>query len=98
MSHIVESSRQGLQLHFGSHFNLRFAHKVMGPQSRGNPNFGNFETPKFCPGAKCHLDVGLMGRHRIYYKREGGDFPQIWAAVSLVSLSLPVARPSTKNA
>jgi len=26
---------------------------------------------------KCHLDVGLMERHIIYYKGEGGDFPQV---------------------
>jgi hypothetical protein len=25
----------------------------------------------------CHLDVGLMERYRIYYKGEGGGFPQV---------------------
>jgi hypothetical protein len=30
-----------------------------------------FESPK----TKCHLDVGLMERHKIYYKGEGGGFP-----------------------
>jgi hypothetical protein len=69
----------------------------MGPQSRGSPNFGNFETPK-CPGTKCHLDVGLVQRHKIYYKGEGGGFPQVRAVVNLVSLSLPVACPNTKSA
>jgi len=49
-------------------------------------------------GRKNHLDVGLMERHRIYYKGEGGGFPQVWAVVSLVSSSLPVVRPSTKSA
>ncbi len=29
---------------------------------------------------------------------EGGGFPRIWAVVSLVSLKLPVAYPSTKGA
>jgi len=24
---------------------------------------------------KCHLDVGLVERHKIYYKMEGGGFP-----------------------
>jgi len=43
----------------------------MGPQSHGSPNFGNFRSP----GTKCHLDVGLVERHKIYYKGEGGDFP-----------------------
>jgi hypothetical protein len=28
------------------------------------------------PGTKCHLDVGLVERHIIYYKREGGGFPK----------------------
>jgi hypothetical protein len=49
------------------------------------------------PGIKCHFDVGFMERHKVYYKGEGGGFPQVWAVVSLVSLSLPVVRPSTKN-
>jgi len=34
----------------------------------------------------------------VYYKREGGAFPQVWAVVSLVSPCLPVARPCTKSA
>jgi hypothetical protein len=39
-----------------------------------------------------------VGRHRLYYKGEGGGFPQVQAVGSLVSPSLPVARPSTKSA
>jgi hypothetical protein len=62
----------------------------MRPQFRGSPNFGNF-------GTKCHLDVSLVERQKIYYKKEGGGFPQVWAVVSLVSPSLPVARFSTKS-
>jgi len=53
--------------------------------------FGNPET-------KSHLDVGLVERHRVYYKGEGGDFPQVQAVLSLVSPSLPMVRPNTKNA
>jgi len=49
------------------------------------------------PRTKSHLDVGAMGRHREYYKGEGGGFPRIWAVVSLVSLELFVACPSTKG-
>jgi hypothetical protein len=48
------------------------------------------------PRTKCHLDVGLVERHKVYYKGEGGGFPQFRAMVSLVSLSLPMARPNTK--
>jgi hypothetical protein len=47
---------------------------------------------------KCHLNAGLVASHTIYYKGEGGAFPQVWAVMSLVSLSLPMARASTKYA
>jgi hypothetical protein len=50
------------------------------------------------PETKCHLDVGLVERHIIYYKGEGGGFPQVHAVVSLVSPSLLVVHPSTKSA
>jgi hypothetical protein len=66
----------------------------MGPQSRGNPSCGNFGTPK----TKCLLDVDLVERHKIYYKGQGGDFPQVWAVVSLVSSSWPWLIPNTKSA
>jgi hypothetical protein len=65
----------------------------MGPQSRESPKFGNFETP----GTKGHLDVAFAKRHKVYYKGEGGDFPQVRAVVSLVNPNLPMARPNTKN-
>jgi hypothetical protein len=66
----------------------------MGPQSCGGPNFGNFGTPR----TKCHLGVGLVVRHRVYYKGEGDGFPQVQAMVSFVSPNLPVVRPNTKSA
>jgi hypothetical protein len=69
----------------------------MGPQICRSPNFGNFETPTWSPGTKCHLDAGFMTKHRVYYKGEGGGFPQVWAMVNLMNLSLPMARPSTKS-
>ncbi len=50
------------------------------------------------PGTKCHLDVSLVERHIVYYKGEGGGFPQVRAMVNLVSLSLFMARPNTKSA
>jgi hypothetical protein len=69
----------------------------MGPKVTGIPTsrisklpFGSLET-------KCHLDVGLVKRHKIYYKREGADFPQVQAVVSFVNPSLPVISFSTKN-
>ncbi len=48
-------------------------------------------------GTKCHLSASPVTGHRVYYKGEGGGFPQIRAVLSLVSLNLPVARPSTKT-
>ncbi len=35
-------------------------------------------------GTKSHLDVAPLERRRVYYKGEGGGFPQVWAVVSLV--------------
>jgi len=52
----LESSRWGLQLCFKLHLNQRSDRKVMGPQSRGSR------------GTKCNLDVGLVERHKVYYK------------------------------
>ncbi len=54
--------------------------------------------PLGSPGTKIHLDVGHVERHKVYYKGEGGGFPQVHAVMSLVSPSLPMARPSTKRA
>jgi hypothetical protein len=46
-------------------------------------------SPLGNPRTKCHLDVGLVERHKVYYMGEGGGFPQVQAMVSLVSLSYP---------
>jgi hypothetical protein len=61
--------------------------KLWAPKSCESPNFGNFGLPLGSPGTKWHLDVGLVKRHKVYYKGEGGGFPQVQAVVSLVSLS-----------
>ncbi len=55
-----------------------------------NPNNGNFETPIWeSQDEKSHLDVALVEKRRVYYKREGGGLPQVWAVVSLVNLNCP---------
>jgi len=41
-------------------------------------------SPAGVPGEKSHLDVGPMERCRVYYKGEGGGFPQVRVVVSLV--------------
>ncbi len=48
-------------------------------------------------GTKCHLDVGLMERHKVYSKGEGGGFPEVQAVVSLMSPNLTMAYPRTKS-
>jgi hypothetical protein len=40
-------------------------------------------------GTKNHLDVAPVERRIIYYKGEGGGFPQVRAMVSLMSSSCP---------
>jgi len=54
--------------------------------------------PLGSPKTKCHLDVGLVERHKVYYKGEGDGFPKVQAVVSLMSLILLVACPNTKSA
>jgi hypothetical protein len=76
----------------GLHTKL-WGHKVVGVLTLANSGL-SLRSPK----TKSHLDVGLMERHKVYYKGEGGGFPQVQAVVSLVSPNLPVARPSTKSA
>jgi hypothetical protein len=69
----------------------------MGPQSHKSPNFRNFETLTWESQEKCHLDVGPVASHVIYYKGEGGGFPQVRVVVSLVSPSVFVVHLSTKS-
>jgi hypothetical protein len=68
------------------------------PKVAGVPSLGISGLPLGNLGTKCHLDVGLVERHKVYYKGEGGGFPQVWAVMNLVSLSLATVHPSTKSA
>jgi hypothetical protein len=63
--------------------------KLWGPKVAGVPTLTISRLPLGSPGTKSHLDVGLMERHKIYYKGEGGCFPQVRIVVSLVSPSCP---------
>jgi hypothetical protein len=87
----LKSSWRGIQLFLRPHFNQRYACKVTEV-----PILGISRLPFGSPGTKCHLDVGLMERHKVYYKGEGDGFPQVWAVVNLVNPSLPVFHPNTK--
>jgi hypothetical protein len=70
----------------------------MGPKVAGVPTLGILGFPLGSPETKCHLGDGPMARRKVYYKGEGGGFPQIQAMVSFMSLNLPVAPPNTKSA
>jgi hypothetical protein len=69
----------------------------MGLQSHESPNLRNFGLQLVSPGTKWHLGANLMVEHIEYYKGEGGDFPQVRAVVSLVSLCLRMVYPCTKS-
>ncbi len=45
------------------------------------------ELPLWIPETKCHLDVGLVEKHKVYYKGEGDGFPQVWPVVNFMSPS-----------
>jgi hypothetical protein len=66
----------------------------MGPKVVGVPILRISGLPLESPGTKCHLGVGFVAMHIVYYKGEGGGFPQVWVVVSLVNSSLPVAHLS----
>jgi hypothetical protein len=61
-------------------------------QSYGAPKSQESQLARFrnshagVPRKKNHLDVGPMERCRVYYKGEGGGFPQVRAMVNLVCL------------
>jgi hypothetical protein len=50
--------------------------KLWGPKVAGVPTLGISELPFGSPGTKCHLDVGHVERHKLYYKGEDGNFPK----------------------
>jgi hypothetical protein len=60
--------------------------KLWRPQNCESPNLGNFGTPTWESQDKKPFGCGS---HRVYYKGEGGGFPQVQAVVSFVSLSCP---------
>jgi len=93
----LESSWRRLQLCFKPYFNQRFSRKVMGPQSCESPSCENFRTPTWESWDKMTFGC-WSARHKVYYKGEGGGFPQVRAMMSFVSPSLPVACPNTKSA
>jgi len=84
MRHIVGKLSTRATTLLRLHLDPRFARKVMGLQSCGNLNLGDFGTLTESPETKSHLDVGPVERCKVYYKGEGGGFPQVRAVMSLV--------------
>jgi hypothetical protein len=61
--------------------------KLWAPKFTGVPILAIPGLPFGSPGTKCHLNVALVERQKIYYKGEGGGFPQVRAVLNLVSPS-----------
>jgi hypothetical protein len=58
--------------------------KLWGSKVAGVLTWAILGLPLGSLGTKSHLDVGSMANDRVYYKGEGGGFPQVQAVVSLV--------------
>jgi hypothetical protein len=54
----------------------------MRPQNYKSPSYGS-------PRTKSHLDVVPVESYKVYYKGEGGGFPQVQAMVCFVSPNCP---------
>ncbi len=63
--------------------------KLWAPKVVGVPIVGISKLPLGSPKTKCHLDVSLVERHKVYYKGEGDGFPQVRTVVNLVSPNYP---------
>jgi hypothetical protein len=66
--------------------------KLWGSKVAGIPTSAISGLPLGSPrilGEKSNLDVGSMTNHKVYYKGEGGGFPQVQAVMSLVCPCCP---------
>ncbi len=70
--------------------------KLWAPKVTEIPTLGIWRFSLGSPGTKWHLGAGPVAKHRVYYKGEGGGFPQVQAMVNLVNLCLPVVCLCTK--
>jgi len=94
----LESSRQGYNFALDL-ISIGGLHtKLWGSKITRVPTLAISGLPLESPGTKSHLDVGLVERHRVYYK--GGRWwlpPSLGHGESYES-ELPMARPNTKSA
>jgi len=72
--------------------------KLWAPKVEEVPTLAISRLPLGNPGTKCHLDMGLVERHIVYYKGEGDGFPPSPGRGEFYKSELPVVRPSTKSA
>jgi hypothetical protein len=63
--------------------------KLWGSKVPGVPFGAISGLPLGSPGKNSHLDVASVESCRVYYKGEGGGFPQVRAVVSLVCVCCP---------
>jgi hypothetical protein len=68
----------------------------VGTKVAGVPTLRILGLPLGSRRTKWHLGAGPVAKHRVYYKGEGGGFPQVRAVVSLMNPWLPMVRPCTK--
>jgi hypothetical protein len=93
----LESSQWGLQLCFRL-ISIKGLHaKLWAPKVAGVPIVGILGLPLGSHGTKCHLDASPVANQRVYYKGEGGGFPQVRVVVIFVNLKLLVVRPNIKS-
>jgi hypothetical protein len=85
----LKSSWRELQHCFRPHHDPRSVHKLWGSKVAGVPFGAISGLPLGSPRKNSHLDIAFVESCRIYYKGEGGDFPQVWAVVSLVCPCCP---------
>jgi len=91
----LKSSRWKLQICFRPHLNWSFAHKIMGVQSCGSPNVGNFGTPLASFGTKWHLGVGSWPcikntiRGKVVASPKSGPWWVLWVQVCLCLVHAP---------
>jgi len=83
----LERSRRDLQL---CRISIRgLLAKLWGSKVPGVPFGAISGLPLGSPGKNSHLDVASVESCRVYYKGEGGGFPQVRAVVSLVCPCCP---------
>jgi hypothetical protein len=90
MRHIVRkiSTRATILLHTAPRFEVSLQ-SYEAPKSWESSLARFRDSHSGVSGEKSHLDVGPVERCRVYYKGEGGGFPQVRAVVSLVCPCYP---------